>query len=127
MAYRLGSMETFMHMVESGKGITFIPELAVMQLSEEQRELVRPFAIPRPTRQIVLVTRKDFIRTSLLQVLKEEIQAAVRRIVIPEYPELHLSVSIGGVCGVHPLADAIRAADLRMYEDKKQCSKEDER
>ena len=27
MAYRLGSMETFMHMVESGKGITFIPEL----------------------------------------------------------------------------------------------------
>lgn len=48
-----------------------------MQLSEEQKELVRPFAIPRPTRQIVLVTRKDFIRTSLLQVLKEEIQAAV--------------------------------------------------
>lgn len=37
MAYRLGSMETFMHMVESGKGITFIPELAVMQLSEEQK------------------------------------------------------------------------------------------
>ena len=64
-------------MVESGKGITFIPELAVMQLSEEQKELVRPFAIPRPTRQIVLGTRKDFIRTSLLQVLKEEIQAAV--------------------------------------------------
>lgn len=64
MAYRLGSMETFMHMVvESGKGITFIPELAVMQLSEEQKELVRPFAILRPTRQIVLVTRKDFIRT----------------------------------------------------------------
>ena len=41
--------------------------------------------------------------------------------------ELHLSVSIGGVCGVHPLADAIRAADLRMYEDKKHCLKKDER
>lgn len=62
-----------------------------------------------------------------LEKKSEEIQAAVRGIVIPEYPELHLSVSIGGVCGVHPLADAIRAADLRMYEDKKQCSKEDER
>ena len=46
MAYRLGSMETFMRMVESGKGITFIPELAVAQLTEEQRQLVRPFAIP---------------------------------------------------------------------------------
>ena len=77
MAYRLGSMETFMHMVESGKGITFIPELALMQLSKEQQELVRPFAIPRPTRQILLVTNKNFIRHSLLQVLKEEIQAAV--------------------------------------------------
>ncbi|MEG1563182.1 MAG: hydrogen peroxide-inducible genes activator [Bacteroides sp.] len=77
MAYRLGSLETFMHMVESGKGITFIPELAVMQLSKEQKELVRPFAIPRPTRQILLVTRKDFIRSSLLQLLKEEIQAVV--------------------------------------------------
>lgn len=62
-----------------------------------------------------------------LEKKSEEIQAAVRGIVIPEYPELHLSVSIGGVCGVHPLADAIRAADLCMYEDKKQCSKEDER
>lgn len=77
MAYHLGSMETFMRMVESGKGITFIPGLAVSQLTEEQRELVRPFAIPRPTRQIVLVTRKDFIRVSLLQVLKEEILAAI--------------------------------------------------
>ena len=62
-----------------------------------------------------------------LEKKSEEIQAAVRRIVIPEYPELHLSVSIGGVCGVHPLADAIRAADLRMYEDKKHCLKKDER
>lgn len=77
MAYRLGSMETFMHMVENGKGITFIPELAVMQLTKEQQEMVRPFAIPRPTRQILLVTSKNFIRHRLLQVLKEEIQAAV--------------------------------------------------
>lgn len=77
MAYRLGSLETFMHMVESGKGITFIPELAVLQLTNEQKELVRPFAIPRPTRQIVLATSKDFVRSTLLKVLKEEIQAAV--------------------------------------------------
>lgn len=77
MAYRLGSMETFMRMVESGKGITFIPELATFQLSAEQKELVRPFAIPRPTRPVVLTTNKDFIRTSLLAVLKDEIRAAV--------------------------------------------------
>ena len=66
-----------MRMVESGKGITFIPELAVSQLNEEQKQMVRPFAIPRPTRQIVLATSRDFIRHSLLNVLKEEILAAV--------------------------------------------------
>lgn len=76
-AYRLGSMETFMRMVESGNGITFIPELAVMQLSNEQNELVRPFAIPKPTREIVFITRKDFIRHSIGNILKEAIKKSV--------------------------------------------------
>lgn len=77
MIYQLGSLETFMRMVESGQGLTFIPELATMQLSEEQKELVKSFAIPRPTRPIVLITNKDFVRKSLLKVLKEEILSCV--------------------------------------------------
>lgn len=77
IAYRLGSMETFMRMVESGKGITFIPELAVLQLNEEQKRLVRPFAMPRPTRRIYLVTRTDFIRHALLNMLIEKIKSCV--------------------------------------------------
>ena len=77
LAYNLGSMETFMRMVESGKGITFIPELAVMQLSGEQKELVRPFAIPVPTRQLILITNRNFSRQTLLDVIVKEIQASV--------------------------------------------------
>ena len=77
MAYHLGSMETFMRMVESGKGITFIPELAVTQLTEEQRQLVRPFAIPRPTTaEWCWLQIKILFSHSLLSVLKEEIKAA---------------------------------------------------
>lgn len=76
-AYHLGSMETFMRMVESGKGITFIPELAILQLNEAQKELVRPFAIPCPTRQVVMLTNKHFIRRTLLDALNKEIRAAV--------------------------------------------------
>ena len=76
-AYRLGSMETFMRMVESGNGVTFIPELATLQLSAEQKELVRPFAIPKPSREIVMVTRKDFIRFSISAILIESIKNAV--------------------------------------------------
>jgi LysR family hydrogen peroxide-inducible transcriptional activator len=76
-AYRLGSLETFMRMVENGNGITFIPELALHQLSQEQKELVRPFAIPKPTREIVLVTRKDFIRHSISELLIRSIKTSV--------------------------------------------------
>ncbi len=76
-AYRLGSLETFMRMVESGNGVTFIPELATLQLGEEQKELVRPFAIPKPAREIVFVTRKDFIRHSIAQILIESIKQSV--------------------------------------------------
>lgn len=76
-AYRFGSLETFMHMVESGYGMTFIPELATLQLSQEQQEMVRPFTIPKPTREIYFVTRKDFIRHSLSKILMEHIQEAV--------------------------------------------------
>ena len=77
LAYHLGSMETFMRMVESGKGVTFIPELAVLQLNKPQKELVRPFAIPCPTRQIVMLTNKNLIRHTLLEMLSKEIQCAV--------------------------------------------------
>lgn len=77
LAYHLGSMETFMRMIESGKGVTFIPELAVLQLGDAQKELVRSFAIPCPTRQVVLLTNKNFIRHTLLEVLVKEIKLSV--------------------------------------------------
>lgn len=77
LAYQLGSIETFMRMVESGKGITFIPTLAVMQLNDQQRELVRQFAIPTPTRQIVMLTTKDYVRHTLTDTLTAEIQASI--------------------------------------------------
>ena len=76
-AYTLGSIETFMRIVESGKGITFIPELAVHQLDEAHKRLVRPFAIPVPTREIVMITGKNFIRKTLRSLLVEEIQASI--------------------------------------------------
>ncbi len=75
--YRLGSIETFMRIVENGQGMTFIPELALPQLSESQRELVRPFAIPIPTREIILLTSKTYVRTSVLNLITQTIRGCV--------------------------------------------------
>ena len=77
MTYSLGSIETFMRMVESGCGVTFIPWMAVQQLSDSQKELVRPFAIPIPSRRLVMATNKNFIRHTILTAIIEEIQASV--------------------------------------------------
>ena len=75
--YSLGSIETFMRMVEAGQGITFIPELCLSQLSPNQKELVRPFAIPIPTREVVMLTTKTFVRHSILKAVVESIRANV--------------------------------------------------
>ena len=46
------------------------------------------------------------------------VQDAVQAARVPSHPELRLSVSIGGVCNVQPLTEAIRQADVRMYRNK---------
>ena len=61
-AYNLGSIETFMR---------------IEQLTEVQEELVRPFAHPIPTRDIILLTQKNFLRTSLRQLVIDKIRASV--------------------------------------------------
>ena len=76
-AYSLGSIETFMRIVENGQGMTFIPELATMQLTPTQKELVRPSAIPIPTREVVMATSKAFVRKSLLDMIVGQIRNSV--------------------------------------------------
>lgn len=75
--YLLGSIETFMRIVESGQGITFIPELALEQLNEHQKQLVRPFGLPIPVREVVLLTPRDFLRKSLLDIITKAITSSV--------------------------------------------------
>lgn len=76
-AYSLGSIETFMRIVEHNKGVTFIPELALPQLSDDQRALVRQFAMPIPTREIVMATPPAFVRCGLRDFLVKLIKQSV--------------------------------------------------
>ena len=46
------------------------------------------------------------------------IQDIVSRLAVDGYPDIRLSVSIGGVHRVEPLTEAIRQADQLMYRDK---------
>ena len=48
----------------------------------------------------------------------KQLRRAVQETKLPDYPEVKFDVSLGGVYRVHPLSEAIRQADLRMYENK---------
>ena len=48
----------------------------------------------------------------------QEISAAVSNAAVPDYPKIHLSVSVGGVYKMTPLSDAVYRADALMYKAK---------
>ena len=48
----------------------------------------------------------------------DRVRKAVSEAKVESHPELQLSASIGGVCDVHPLTEAIRQADAQMYKNK---------
>lgn len=77
LSYRRGSLQTFMHMVERGQGMTFIPALSLETIHEEYRDLVRPFAIPRPCRGISLCMRSHYARIGLVDKLIALIRQSV--------------------------------------------------
>lgn len=75
--YNLGGIETYMHLVEAGHGITFVPELAIQTMGPRQKELLRPFALPRPVRPIILIHNPTYMRRSIIDHLTDIIKSVV--------------------------------------------------
>ncbi len=75
--YEAGSLETLRRMVELNDGITILPELAAMDLSKRQLQLLRYFKRPAPMREVSLVVHRDFVKQRLIDVLMAEIIKAV--------------------------------------------------
>ena len=75
--YEAGSLETLRRMVELNDGITILPELATMDLTAKQMQLVRHFKRPAPMREVSLIVHRDFAKQRLVQALREEIIKSV--------------------------------------------------
>ena len=71
--YEAGSVETLRKMVEKNNGITILPELATLDFTTKQLNMVRHFNEPMPVREVSLVTHRNYVKKKLLDVLKEEI------------------------------------------------------
>src|SRR5579872_5325045 len=75
--YEAGSLETLRRLVELNDGITILPELAALDLTRKQQQLIRHFKRPAPMREVSLVVHRDFVKQRLVQALYQEILRSV--------------------------------------------------
>lgn len=75
--YNTDSVETLKRMVDMNKGITLLPELSLSDFSVKQLDRVRYFKSPEPTREISVVTHRNYLKRKLIAILQQEILAAI--------------------------------------------------
>jgi LysR family hydrogen peroxide-inducible transcriptional activator len=67
LVYQSNSIESLRRIVESRHGLTFIPELATMQVPSEQEDMIKPIAGSKPVREISLIYGSLFTKKRLLE------------------------------------------------------------
>jgi len=77
LQYEAGSIETLKQLVEKHQGVTILPELAIRTLSPGEKKRLTPFKPPVPTREVSLVTHRDYIKKDLIEALKSEVLASL--------------------------------------------------
>ncbi|MFC6997294.1 hydrogen peroxide-inducible genes activator [Rufibacter roseus] len=71
--YESGSLETLKRIVETQSGMTLLPELSVLDLPQNKKAVIRPFAEPQPLREVSLVVHRSFLKKKMIESLREEI------------------------------------------------------
>lgn len=75
--YESGSLEGLKNMVNRYQGLTLLPELATMELSEEEKTRLRPFGGEAPTREVSIILNRSYLKQKLVELLFNEITAAI--------------------------------------------------
>jgi LysR family hydrogen peroxide-inducible transcriptional activator len=76
-SYEAGSINTLINIVDNNSGLTIIPEMAIDELNEQQKRNVRPLKGISPVREISMVTRKEFLRERVLDIIIAEVKQSV--------------------------------------------------
>jgi LysR family hydrogen peroxide-inducible transcriptional activator len=71
--YNTGSVETLKRMVDMNNGATILPELALVDMSDKQRDRVRYFKSPEPAREVSIVIHRNFLKRRMIEALRVEI------------------------------------------------------
>ncbi len=77
LIYRSSSIDSLRRIVENESGITFIPELATINIPAEQEDMIKEFVNDKPVREISLITLKRSARERQVKALLNVIQLSV--------------------------------------------------
>ncbi len=75
--FEAGSLETIMNIIDKEGGMTIIPELATIGMSEMRFDNVRTFADSNPLREVSLVYSRHYAKYKLIELLWKEIVASM--------------------------------------------------
>jgi len=75
--YEAGSIDTLIHIVDCNNGMTVIPEMSAMSLSEEKQENLRAFKNLTAVREVSLVVSKEYVRKTMLNTVMKMIRSVV--------------------------------------------------
>lgn len=76
-SYEAGSINTLINIVDNNSGLTIIPEMAIEELSERQKKNIRPLKGISPVREVSLITRREFLRERVLDIIISEVKQSV--------------------------------------------------
>lgn len=78
LIFESGNLETLKRLVDKKFGYTLLPSLAILGMpAREQREKVRQFKSPAPTREVSLVYSRAFLKKSIIEALYNEIDSSL--------------------------------------------------
>ncbi|QIA07668.1 hydrogen peroxide-inducible genes activator [Draconibacterium halophilum] len=77
LVYHSNSIESLRRIVEYKSGLTFIPELATINIPADQEELIKEIVPNQPVREISLITAKRFAKERQVNALKEVIKSSI--------------------------------------------------
>lgn len=73
LQYESGSLEALKRIVNKQGGVTLLPELAALDLRPAEKEMLRAFQDPVPSREVSLIMKRSYLKKKLVEALREEI------------------------------------------------------
>lgn len=75
---KTGNFETIIKLANEGLGVTLLPYLHTLDLSENQQKNLVPFKDPKPSREVSLIFEKAGLKAHIIEALHETIKSVVR-------------------------------------------------